>query len=61
MWYDTLPGSRSQHLIVEEYIDALIVAITMPGAWAFYLVFSAIEIVISSLIAWYAWRWPKAA
>jgi hypothetical protein len=40
---------------------ALVVAITMPGAWAFYLFFSAIEIALSLLIAWYAWRWPKAA
>jgi hypothetical protein len=36
-----------------------IVALTMPGSWSFYLKFSAVEIGLSLLIAWYAWRWPK--
>lgn len=40
---------------------AIIVAITMPGAWAFYLFFSAVEIGLSGLIVWYAWKWPNVA
>ena len=38
-----------------------IVAVTMPGAWAFYIALSLIEIVLTMLIAWYAWRWPRQA
>jgi hypothetical protein len=36
-----------------------IVGLTMPGSWAFYLFLSAIEIVLSLLIVWQAWRWPR--
>ena len=38
---------------------ALIMLVSMPGAWLFYLFFGAIEVVLSASIVWYAWRWPK--
>ena len=40
---------------------AAFVAITMPGAWWFYLAYSAIEIFLCILIAWLAWQWPRQA
>jgi hypothetical protein len=40
---------------------ALFVAITMPGAWWFYLTYSSIEILLCGVITWLAWRWPRAA
>lgn len=39
---------------------AVFVAITMPGAWWFYLAYSSIEILLCGAIAWLAWRWPRA-
>jgi hypothetical protein len=38
---------------------AVFVAITMPGAWWFYLAYSSIEIILCIAIAWLAWRWPR--
>ena len=38
---------------------AAFVAITMPGAWWFYLAYSSIEIMLCVVIAWLAWRWPR--
>jgi hypothetical protein len=38
---------------------AVIVGLTMPGSWAFYLFFSAVEIGLSLLIVSYAWSWPR--
>ncbi|HEY9283161.1 MAG TPA: DUF6326 family protein [Pyrinomonadaceae bacterium] len=35
------------------------VLITMPGAWAFYLFLASIDIILTALIVWYAWNWPK--
>jgi hypothetical protein len=32
---------------------------TMWG-WAFYIFYGVIEIALTSLVVWYAWRWPKA-
>jgi len=40
---------------------AVFVAITMPGAWWFYLAYSSIEIVLCLVIVRLAWRWPRAA
>lgn len=39
---------------------ATFVALTMPGAWWFYLAYSGIEIVLCLLIVVLAWRWPRA-
>lgn len=41
-------------------VYAIIILLTLPGAWAFYLFFGAIEITLSALIVGYAWRWPRA-
>ena len=57
-----LPSILNRWLnIALALIYTAVVAITMPGSWAFYLLFSSVEILLSLLIAWYAWRWPKAA
>lgn len=40
---------------------ALVMAVLMPGAWHFYLFFGVIEIVLSLLIVWHAWKWPRVA
>lgn len=40
-------------------ILTVIVLITVPGAWAFYILLSIVEVVLQVLIVWYAWRWPK--
>jgi hypothetical protein len=33
----------------------LIILITLPGEWMFYIVLGVIEIVLTMLIVWYAW------
>jgi Family of unknown function (DUF6326) len=45
--------------ILLALLYAAIVAVTMPGSWAFYLFFSAVEIVLSLVIVWQAWHWPR--
>jgi len=45
--------------IVLALLYALIVGLTMPGSWTFYLFFSVVEIGLSLLIVWYAWSWPR--
>jgi uncharacterized protein DUF6326 len=37
----------------------LIILVTMPGAWAFYIFLGVVEAVLTGSIAWYAWKWPK--
>ncbi len=31
----------------------------LPGHWAYYLFNSCLEILVSCLIIWHAWKWPK--
>jgi hypothetical protein len=42
-------------------IYAIIMLVTMPGAWTFYLLLGVIEIALSLLIVWHAWKWPRLA
>ncbi|MFT3756753.1 MAG: DUF6326 family protein [Pseudoxanthomonas sp.] len=40
---------------------AVFVAITMPGAWWFYLAYSTVEIALCIAIMQIAWRWPQSS
>jgi hypothetical protein len=33
--------------------------VTMPGAWWYYLLLGALETVLTLVIVWLAWRWPR--
>lgn len=45
--------------IVFGAIFTIIMLITMPGSWNFYIFLGVVEIVLTVLIVWYAWTWPK--
>jgi hypothetical protein len=38
---------------------SVVVLITLPGSWAFYMMLSAIEVLLTATIVWHAWRWPR--
>lgn len=40
---------------------AIIILVSMPGAWVFYQFLGVLEAALSLLIAWQAWRWPSVA
>jgi len=37
----------------------VIMLLTMPGAWSFYILLGVIEIALGVLTIWYAWHWPR--
>jgi positive regulator of sigma E activity len=37
-----------------------IILVTMWG-WIFFRIYGVVEITLSLLVVWYAWRWPRAA
>ena len=45
--------------IVSGAVYTAIILKTM-WVWAFYIFYGVIEISLTSLVVWYAWRWPKA-
>jgi hypothetical protein len=45
--------------IVLGSLYTVIMLITMPGAWLFYLYLGVIEVLLTGLIVWHAWTWPR--
>ena len=52
------PGINRWTNMIFGVIYTVIMLITMPGAWAFYIFFGIIEVALTVLIVWYAWTWP---
>jgi hypothetical protein len=46
--------------IVTGAVYTAIILKTMWG-WAFYIFYGVVEISLTLLVVWYAWRWPKAS
>ena len=47
-----------------ETVAVLLTSFTLPafhltGTSSYYLFFGAVEVACTSLIVWYAWRWPR--
>ena len=46
--------------VIFGVIYTLIILLTIPGEWVFYVFFAVVEMVLTLFIVWYAWTWPKA-
>lgn len=53
------PGVNRWLNIILGAAYAAIMLITMPGAWNFYIFLGIIEVALSLLIVWHAWKWPR--
>jgi len=47
--------------IIFGVIYSLIMVVAFKSNWYFYILFGVIEIILTVLIVWYAWTWPKEA
>ncbi len=45
--------------IVAGTLYTAIMALAIRGEWHFYIFYGLIEIVLTVLVVWYAWTWPK--
>ena len=55
-----MPAKISRWLnIIFGSVFTIIMLLTMPGAWNFYIFFGVIEVALTLLIVWHAWHWPK--
>ena len=50
--------NRWLNIILAAFYIALLIAVNTEAGWWFYLFLTAIEILISVAIVWYAWNWP---
>lgn len=53
------PACRWVNVGVGLFYAAIMLLILFNGAWAFYMLFATIEIFLTLLAVWFAWRWPK--
>jgi hypothetical protein len=44
--------------IVAGLLYTVIMVLAIRGGWHFYILYGWIEIVVTGLVVWYAWRWP---
>jgi len=51
--------NRWTNIIVGILYIVVAVGGMIGESWAFYLFGSIVEVVLLSLIVWYAWKWPK--
>lgn len=51
--------SRWLNVCVGLLYTLLMLTIMAEGAWAFYMLLAGVEVVLTSLAVWYAWRWPR--
>jgi hypothetical protein len=45
--------------IIFGAIYSLIMVVAFKSNWYYYILFGIIEIILTLLIVWYAWTWPK--
>jgi len=52
--------NRWANIIVGIFQTGIIlITLFMPGVWAYYVFYGVVEVVLTSLIVWYAWKWPN--
>jgi phosphoglycerol transferase MdoB-like AlkP superfamily enzyme len=51
--------SRWLNIVVGLLYTALLVMLALTAPWFFYKLFAGIEAVLTALVVWYAWTWPR--
>ncbi len=41
------------------YTVVMLYTMLMPEVWTYYIFLGIVEVVLTALIVWYAWKWPK--
>src|SRR5215467_2140740 len=55
-----LPAGVNRQLnIVFGILYSVIMLVAIKGGWHFYILFGLIEVTLTTIIVWYAWKWPK--
>jgi len=56
-----LPAALSRWLNMAAglFYAAIMLLILFNGAWAFYMLFAVLEVILTLLVLGFAWRWPR--
>jgi Family of unknown function (DUF6326) len=50
---------RWLNIVLGGIYTAIMLLIAIEGGFVFYVFLAIVEVVLTSLIIWYAWRWPR--
>jgi hypothetical protein len=45
--------------IILGSVYTAIMLVTMPGEWTYYIFLGVIEVILTILVVWFAWKWPR--
>jgi len=51
-------ASRALNIVL-GVLYSVIMMFAIRGTWTFYRLFGVVEIALTLLVVWYAWRWPR--
>jgi len=54
-------ANRWTNIIVGIFEIIFVIGATIGETWAYYIFGSIVEVVLLSLIVWYAWKWSKVS
>lgn len=52
---------RGFNLVFGTLYTLLLALLAIQADWYFYQGFAALEALLTALVVWYAWRWPRVA
>ena len=53
-------ANRWANIIVGIFFTVLTpISLLLPGVWAYLYFYGSVEVVLTALIVWTAWKWPK--
>ena len=52
--------NKALNISVGGFFTLLMALLTYTADWYFYKFFGAVETVLTGLVFWYSWKWPKA-
>ena len=51
--------SRALNIVVGIFYTALLTLLAVTSPWYFYKFFAALEALLTALVVWHAWTWPR--
>ena len=51
--------NRWLNIIIPALFVLLLIGLNLETTWIFYLYLTGLEVILSLITIWYAWRWPK--
>jgi len=54
-------ANRWTNIIVGIFEIIFVIGAAIGETWAYYIFASIVEVVLLSLIVWYAWKWSKVS